>query len=59
MQIRQLESLQQMAKSSGSKVIFVPMNLSDLNSAVAGSSSKQGATMSTDDVSKIAQLSSL
>nr|ADE76687.1 unknown [Picea sitchensis] len=36
MQIRQLESLQAMAKTSGSKVIFVPMNLTD-----SGSSNKQ------------------
>lgn len=34
MQIRQLESLQAMAKSAGSKVIFVPMNLNDVKSSV-------------------------
>ena len=48
MQIRQLEALQTMAKTSSSKVIFVPMQLQgDVNhqllGAQAGSSSSQPA----------------
>lgn len=43
MQIRQLEALQQMAKSSNSKVIFVPMQLqNDVTSRLAGASSESG-----------------
>ncbi|KAJ3568826.1 hypothetical protein NP233_g5457 [Leucocoprinus birnbaumii] len=43
MQIRQLEALQQMAKSSGSKVIFVPMQLqNDVTGQLAASSSGSG-----------------
>ncbi|KAF9450145.1 hypothetical protein P691DRAFT_798507 [Macrolepiota fuliginosa MF-IS2] len=43
MQIRQLEALQQMAKSSNSKVIFVPMQLqNDLVGQLAGPSSGSG-----------------
>lgn len=43
MQIRQLEALQQMAKSSNSKVIFVPMQLqNDLVNQLAGPSSGSG-----------------
>ena len=33
MQIRQLEALQAMARSSSSKVVFVPMNLSGMGAA--------------------------
>jgi hypothetical protein len=36
MQIRQLEALQAMARTSGSKVVFVPMNL---NANLSGMSS--------------------
>ena len=37
MQIRQLEALQQMAKSANSKVVFVPMQLqTDVASQLAG-----------------------
>ncbi|KAF8908378.1 hypothetical protein CPB85DRAFT_1376425 [Mucidula mucida] len=44
MQIRQLEALQQMAKSANSKVVFVPMQLqSDIVSQMAGSSASGGA----------------
>jgi len=40
MQIRQLDALQNMAKTSGSKVVFVPMNLNSMGGAsMAGSSS--------------------
>ena len=56
MQIRQLEALQQMAKSANSKVVFVPMQLqSDVGSQLsgaAGSSSNFGAMLqnkSTND----------
>lgn len=43
MQIRQLEALQQMAKSSNSKVIFVPMQLqNDVTRHLAGASSESG-----------------
>lgn len=43
MQIRQLEALQHMAKTSNSKVIFVPMQLqSELVNQLAGSSSGSG-----------------
>lgn len=37
MQIRQLEALQSMAKSSGSKTIFVPMSLTQGGSFAGGS----------------------
>ncbi|KAK0190412.1 stomatin family protein [Armillaria mellea] len=48
MQIRQLEALQQMAKSGNSKVIFVPMQLqSDVVSQMAGTSAS-GATVTSD-----------
>jgi len=40
MQIRQLEALQQMAKSANSKVVFVPMQL---QTDVVGQLSRQGA----------------
>jgi len=40
MQIRQLEALQQMAKSANSKVVFVPMQL---QTDVVGQLSKQGS----------------
>ncbi|KAJ7571945.1 hypothetical protein C8J56DRAFT_995023 [Mycena floridula] len=44
MQIRQLEALQQMAKSGNSKVIFVPMQLqSDVISQMASGSNNYGA----------------
>lgn len=33
MQIRQLEALQAMARTSGSKVVFVPMNLGAMGAA--------------------------
>ena len=65
MQIRQLESLQAMAKQANSKVIFVPMSLDSggataLTNANAGSSSSQDqAGLSTGDVSKLAQLSTI
>lgn len=67
MQIRQLESLQAMAKTSGSKVIFVPMNLSDLNSPSGrkqlaqedASASGSGAAMQLSDVSQLTQMSQL
>jgi len=43
MQIRQLEALQQMAKSSNSKVIFVPMQLQhDVTRHLASASSESG-----------------
>jgi len=43
MQIRQLEALQQMAKSSNSKVIFVPMQLqNDVTRHLAGVNSESG-----------------
>lgn len=43
MQIRQLEALQHMAKTSNSKVIFVPMQLqNDLANQFTGSSSGSG-----------------
>ncbi|EEB92331.1 hypothetical protein MPER_09177, partial [Moniliophthora perniciosa FA553] len=43
MQIRQLEALQQMAKSGNSKVIFVPMQLqSDISNQLAGQGSSSG-----------------
>lgn len=59
MQIRQLESLQAMAKTSSAKVIFVPMNLNDLNNTGLAGSSGGGSGMTTDDVSKLNQISSL
>ena len=52
MQIRQLEALQAMAKTSSSKVVFVPMQLqSDVIGQVAGGSgsgSGQGAYLKED-----------
>lgn len=52
MQIRQLEALQQMAKSANSKVVFVPMQLqNDVGSQLsgaAGSSSNLGAIMQNE-----------
>lgn len=62
MQIRQLESLQAMAKTSNSKVIFVPMNLSDLNSPTGRKQLAQedaGAGMQLSDVSQLTQMSQL
>lgn len=47
MQIRQLEALQNMAKSASSKVIFVPMSLIGENSGggmFAGEGSGQGTS---------------
>ncbi|KAI0033333.1 hypothetical protein K488DRAFT_47905 [Vararia minispora EC-137] len=45
MQIRQLEALQQMAKTSGSKVVFVPMQLqSDVIGQLGASGSGQAST---------------
>jgi len=44
MQIRQLEALQQMAKSANSKVVFVPMQLqSDVAGQMANFASGSGA----------------
>jgi regulator of protease activity HflC (stomatin/prohibitin superfamily) len=52
MQIRQLEALQQMAKSANSKVVFVPMQLqSDVGSQLsgaAGSSSNFGTILQNE-----------
>lgn len=56
-----------MAKTSGSKVIFVPMNLSDLNSPSGrkqlaqedASASGSGAAMQLSDVSQLTQMSQL
>jgi erythrocyte band 7 integral membrane protein len=43
MQIRQLEALQQMAKTANSKVVFVPMQLqSDVSSQLASGSGSNG-----------------
>lgn len=67
MQIRQLESLQAMAKTSAAKVIFVPMNLTDINSQTAkkalaqedaASGSSTGA-LSMGDIAQIQQMSSM
>jgi erythrocyte band 7 integral membrane protein len=73
MQIRQLESLQAMAKTSAAKVIFVPMNLTDLSSptakkqlaeedSVGPSGSGSGSTgggMTMGSISQMQQLSSM
>lgn len=51
MQIRQLEALQQMAKSANSKVVFVPMQLqSDVGSQLSGAagSSNYGAMLQNE-----------
>ena len=45
MQIRQLEALQQMAKSADSKVIFVPMNLQgDVSNALVSNAHQAQAS---------------
>jgi regulator of protease activity HflC (stomatin/prohibitin superfamily) len=50
MQIRQLEALQQMAKSGNSKVIFVPMQLqSDVVSQLASGSGTSSGAMITNE----------
>ena len=50
MQIRQLEALQAMAKTSQSKVVFVPMQLqSDIVGGVASGSGSGGAGPSGSD----------
>ncbi|WWC57947.1 uncharacterized protein I303_100482 [Kwoniella dejecticola CBS 10117] len=50
MQIRQLEALQNMARSSGSKVVFVPMNLGGMGSAgMNGDVANQIAASAHDD----------
>lgn len=49
LQIRQLESLQAMARSANSKVIFVPMNL--FSSEGSGSSSASGGAKSNSGMS--------
>ncbi|WWC85686.1 uncharacterized protein L201_000552 [Kwoniella dendrophila CBS 6074] len=50
MQIRQLEALQNMARSSGSKVVFVPMNLGGMGAAgMNGDVAKQIAASAHDD----------
>jgi len=65
MQIRQLEALQQMAKSASSKVIFVPMQLqSDVISAVsrsegAGEASGSGLITGTDPTTRAGMLNSI
>ncbi|KAJ9098769.1 hypothetical protein QFC21_004417 [Naganishia friedmannii] len=41
MQIRQLDALQNMAKNAGSKVVFVPMNLSSMGSAGMSDAGRQ------------------
>jgi hypothetical protein len=47
MQIRQLEALQSMSRSAGSKVIFVPMNLEAMGAAgLDGQMAKQIASSS-------------
>lgn len=66
MQIRALESLQAMAKTANSKVIFVPMNLNDLsgddslpaggNASGSGSGKKQGNLISTAALSQMADM---
>lgn len=48
MQIRQLEALQTMARSAGSKVVFVPMNLSGMGAAGMDSVSQQIAASARD-----------
>lgn len=69
MQIRQLESLQAMAKTSAAKVIFVPMNLTDLSSPTArtqlaeedsaGPSGSTGGGMTMGSISQMQQLSNM
>lgn len=50
MQIRQLEALQNMARTSGSKVVFVPMNLAGMGSAGIGDAvSQQMAASAVQD----------
>ncbi|WVQ93925.1 hypothetical protein IAU59_001003 [Kwoniella sp. CBS 9459] len=49
MQIRQLEALQNMARTSGSKVVFVPMNLGTMGAAgMDGNTAQQIASISRD-----------
>ncbi|OCF33151.1 stomatin family protein [Kwoniella heveanensis BCC8398] len=49
MQIRQLEALQNMARTSGSKVVFVPMNLGTMGAAgMDGNTAQQIASVSQD-----------
>jgi len=50
MQIRQLEALQNMARTAGAKVVFVPMNLSGMGAAGMDSSvAQQMASAATSD----------
>ncbi|KAK8844623.1 hypothetical protein IAR55_006470 [Kwoniella newhampshirensis] len=49
MQIRQLEALQNMARSAGSKVVFVPMNLGGMGAAGIDNVTQQIAASSHDD----------
>lgn len=54
MQIRQLEALQQMAKSANSKVVFVPMQLqSDVVGQLANQASGSGLVGSEGGESSI------
>jgi len=58
MQIRQLEALQNMARGSGTKTIFVPMSLTQGGAfAAEGSSSTQ--SMDMDKISSLNQLSNM
>ncbi|WVQ82948.1 hypothetical protein IAT38_005084 [Cryptococcus sp. DSM 104549] len=49
MQIRQLEALQNMARTSGSKVVFVPMNLGGMGAAGMGDVANQIAASAHDE----------
>ncbi|RSH89456.1 hypothetical protein EHS25_002005 [Saitozyma podzolica] len=49
MQIRQLEALQSMARTSGSKVVFVPMNLGTMGAAGMDNVAQQIAASSRHD----------
>lgn len=55
-QIRQLDALQNMARQSGSKVIFVPMNLLPIGEGIDGAN---GTRTGSGDSTQIATLQSL
>jgi erythrocyte band 7 integral membrane protein len=57
MQIRTLESLQSMAKSANSKVIFVPMNLNSDVAVASGSGYNNGGGLAyTSNIQQMADM---